>query len=185
MPVIREERQYQIGPIGVARVYESQQGQVIAQAANRLSAQLYQRGAEDAQEQGLSMGQAVQREHVLTIDPKTGEPVALKAMGEMGRIGSRAYESVIRTRFRESIEREIQDQGRIFAAQYNGNPDAYTTAMDGYIQSMARHATGEYGGYIMDVGTSYLNRTRAALVAQGFARARAAAADRVQWSDHL
>lgn len=180
MPVIREQRQYQVGPIGVARIYEgSATGEAIARGADRLASQFYQIAAQDAERQGLEMAQAIGREQVIGIDPETGAPMALSQMEGMGRIGSEAYRRVIQTRFQQSIDEEIQNQSRLFAEQYSDSPDGptlYQTAMSDYLSSMSANATGQWQTYIQDTGTSYIANATTTMQVNALRRQRAAAA---------
>lgn len=180
--ILVESPTFQNQRIGVARTYEGgQTADAIARGADQLAGLAFRAAAENAQTQATEMAQSLSQTDVMAIDPKTGAPVALGQMGNMGRIGSEAYRRVINTRFQQSIEEEIRNQATVLAGQYEDNPDGvalYTEAMSDYIASMSQNATGQWRSFIEDAGTSYLNRTRASLtVAQMRAsRARLAAA---------
>ena len=174
--VLIESPTFQNQRIGVARVYEgAQTANALMQGADEIAGLAFRAAAEDAERQGQEMAMAASRSDVMGIDPNTGEPIALAAMGEMGRIGSEAYRRVINTRFQQSIEEEIRNQGVILAAEYDGQADGpalYAAAMADYISSMSANATGQWRGIIEDTGTSYINRTRATLLAREMAASR-------------
>lgn len=180
MAVIRETEKFRIGPIGVARASEGGQivGQAISSAANDIAGMLYKTGAKKAEEAGLEAGTSAERAAIITINPKTGEPEAFTPPPGFGGIATDAYQRVIRSRFQQSIEEEIKLKSREFAVRFEQNPNAvglYETAMADYIASMSNNATGEFSGYIKDVGTSYLNATRSNLAIAQIRRERAAA----------
>lgn len=178
--VLIESPTFQNQRIGVARVYEgAQTANALMQGADEIAGLAFRAAAEDAERQGQEMALAASRSDVMGIDPNTGEPIALAAMGNMGRIGSEAYRRVINTRFQQSIEEEIRNQGVILAAEYGNRPDGaslYSAAMADYISSMSQNATGQWRGIIEDTGTSYINRTRATLLAREMSRARSSMA---------
>jgi len=180
MAVIRETQQFKIGPIGVARVSQGGQivGQAISSAANDIAGMLFKAGAKQAEEAGLEAAASQDRAAIISIDPKTGQPEAFSPPPGFGGIASDAYQRVIRSRFQQSIEEEIKLKANELAVQFEQSPNAvglYETAMSDYIASMANNATGEFSGYIKDVGTSYLNATRASLAISQIRRERAAA----------
>lgn len=181
MAVIREKRQFQIGPVGVARAdtggrYTAQQ---MINSGNELSSMLFQKLAQKAEKAGLEAGQAVERQKVVAIDPNTGKPEAYEAPSSFGGIASEAYQRVVMTRFQSSIEDEMQNKARELAAQYESNPNGanlYGEAMASYIASMANNAEGMFQTYINDVGTHYLQSTQTSMAISQVRRERAAAA---------
>lgn len=179
--VIIEQQQIANQPIGVVRVGDGNvTANAIADSADRIAGMLFKRAGEDAEANATELAQSIGQANVLAIDPATGAPVALSDMAGMGRIGSEAYRRVINSRFQQGIEEEIRAQAQVLAAQYEDSSDPvgmYTSAMSDYIASMANNATGSWRSFIEDAGTSYLNRTRAALGVQQLRRSRAALAD--------
>ena len=180
MAVIREKRQFQIGPVGVARAdtggrYTAQQ---MINSGNELSSMLFQKMAQKAEKAGLEAGQAVERQKVVAIDPNTGKPEAYDAPTSFGGIASEAYQRVVMTRFQSSIEDEMQNKARELAVQYENNPNGanlYGEAMASYIASMANNADGMFQTYINDVGTHYLQSTQTSMAITQVRRERAAA----------
>lgn len=175
--VLVEGTSYRNTNIGVQRVYEGAlTAQAIARGADQIAGKAFRFAAEDAQRQGQEMALAVDTSEIIGIDPNTGAPVALNQMQGMGRIGSEAYTRVVQSRYAQSIEEEITNQGRILAEQYANNPDGpalFTTAMSEYLSSMSQHATGMWQGIIEDVGTSYINQTRSVMTAREMRAQRA------------
>lgn len=180
MAVIRETRRFNIGPIGVARA--SRGGQVVAQSikasADQATQVLFEEGAKIAQQYGLDAAASAAREQIITINPKTGKPEAFDPPEGFGGIATEAYQKVVRSRFQQSIEEEIKIKSRELAVEFENSPNSvglYQDAMSNYIASMANNATGEFSGFIQDVGTSYLNATRSNLAIAQIKRERAAA----------
>ena len=188
MAVIREQRQFKIGPVGVARASEAGAitargkqvaANTIAQAANQLAGEFFDLGAQFAQKKGTELGMSASTEAVMTIDPKTGKPQAYKPDQFMGLIASDAYERVVMNRFQQSMENEIQNKAKELAVKYENSPNSaalYETAMSEYIASMTNVAEGPFKGYIQDVGTSYLQATRTNLAINQMRREREQAA---------
>ena len=185
MPVIREDRKYSIGPIGVARlaspVPSSNGSQVIAEAvasaADNMADRFFREGAKKAEQFGIEQGSSASREAILAIDPATGAPKAYETPKGFGTIAQDAYQRVILTRFQSSVEEEIRLKAKELAATYDGSVDRYTAAMSEYIGAMTVNADGQFQTYIQDVGTSYLNATRTAMAIDQINRERSAAAN--------
>jgi hypothetical protein len=172
--VFREQTTFQNQKIGVARVYDGgQTGRAIVNGANRIAATAFQFAAEDAQEIGADEGKARTVQDIITINPETGEPQAISGIKGLGRIASRAYNRVIETRFKQHIGEELMNRGKVLAAQFATDPDGYAETYGDYIAQMAGNAKGKWGEFIREAGTSYLNRTRATIMANGIRAANA------------
>jgi len=184
MPVIREDRTYSIGAIGVARVASpvpsSNGSQAIAQAvssaADNMADRFFREGAKKAEQFGTEQAASVSKETILAIDPATGAPKAYETPKGFGTIAQDAYQRVVLTRFQSSVEEEIRLKAKELAAVYDGSVERYSAAMSEYIGAMAVNADGQFQTYIQDVGTSYLNATRTAMAIDQINRERSAAA---------
>lgn len=185
MPVIREQKSFAIGPIGVARVSAGVSGSnaagavanAVSAGANQMADMFFRQGAQAAEKAGLEQGAAIAQEKVLAIDPKTGEPVAYDAPQGFGTIAQEAYQRVVLSRFQTGIEQEIKLKAQELAVRHDGSVGRYTAAMSDYIGAMTENADGQFKTYITDVGTSYLNATRSAMAIDQIRRERAGAAD--------
>ena len=180
MPVIREKKNFSIGPVGVTRASEAGRitGQAITQSANQIGTMLFEKAAVDAEKAGLELGQSADREQIIAINPQTGEPEAYEPPEGMGTIAADAYQRVVMTRFQRSVEDEIRNKASELSLRFEENPNGvalYTEAMSNYISSMTDVAQDEFRGYIGDVGTTYLNATRTSMAAAQVRRERAAA----------
>ena len=156
--VFRESRQVISRPVSAPRVYEGNAtAAAFERGANEIAGKAFSRAAKDAETKGVEFAQAIDPNQIITIDPETGEPVAVgkEAMAGMGNIGSDAYRRVIQSRYQQSIEEEIKNQGRIFAAKYQ-NPDVFGRNMANYLENMSTNATGYWKGVVQDIGKSYL-----------------------------
>lgn len=179
MAVIREKRQFAIGPIGVARVSDS--GSMVAdavvQGANQISNTLFKKAAAKAEQVGKDAALSVDREDTITLNPITNEPEAFTPPEGFGGIATEAYQRVIRARFQENIGEEIQNKGKELAARFDGMPNGvslYQNALSEYLAAMNKASEGPFRGYIKEVGDSYLASTRASMAARQIKRERAA-----------
>jgi hypothetical protein len=183
MPVIREKKQFGIGPIGVARVQQPIPGsnaagtiaQAVQQSADQMADMFFRAGAARAEKIGTEKAQMQANEAIMLIDPATGAPKAYQPPPGLGQIAQEAYQRVVQSRFQASIESEIKLKAQEFAIKYDGSVDRYSAAMSEYIGAMAQNADGIFKAYIVDVGTSYLNATRGAMALDQIRRERAAA----------
>jgi hypothetical protein len=183
MPVIREQKRFAIGPIGIARQASIVPGsnaagtiaETVANSANEMADTFFRRGAQLAEKKGLEQGASVAPEMIIAIDPATGAPKAYPPPKGMGIIAQDAYQRVIQTRFQTSIEDELKFKAAELSTKYNGSVDRYSAAMSEYIGAMAQTAEGQFKGLIIDIGTSYLNATRTSMTLDQINRERAAA----------
>jgi hypothetical protein len=190
MAVIREQRQFSIGPIGVARASQGGAivGEAIARSADQLAGMFFEAGSKQAQKRGEETALSLARESVITINPKTGSPEAYQPPTGFGTIATEAYQRVVLRRFQESIDDEMQVKAKELAVQYEQNPNGvalYESSMSDYIAEMSNVADGQFKAYIKDTGTAYLQATRASLSAaqirrerESFAKAQASAVSR-------
>jgi hypothetical protein len=183
MPVIREEKRFAIGPIGVARLSSPVPGtnaagtiaDSVARSADQMADMFFRRGAQVAEKKGLEAGASAAPEMIMAIDPATGAPKAYEAPRGMGVIAQEAYQRVIQTRFQAALEDEIKFKATELAIKYDGAVDRYSAAMSEYIGAMAENAEGQFKGMIVDIGTSYLNATRTSMALDQLNKERAAA----------
>jgi hypothetical protein len=183
MPVIREEKRFGIGPIGVARLSSPVPGtnaagtiaESVARSADQMADMFFRRGAQVAEKAGLEAGASAAPEMIMAIDPATGAPKAYEAPRGMGVIAQEAYQRVIQTRFQAALEDEIKFKATELSIKYDGAIDRYSAAMSEYIGAMAENAEGPFKGMIVDIGASYLNATRTSMALDQLKKERAAA----------
>lgn len=183
MPVIREEKRFGIGPIGVARLSSPVPGtnaagtiaESVARSADQMADMFFRRGAQVAEKAGIEAGASAAPEMIMAIDPATGAPKAYETPRGMGVIAQEAYQRVIQTRFQAALEDEIKFKATELSIKYDGAVDRYSAAMSEYIGAMAENAEGPFKGMIVDIGTSYLNATRTSMALDQLKKERAAA----------
>lgn len=183
MPVIREEKRFGIGPIGVARLSSPVPGtnaagtiaESVARSADQMADMFFRRGAQVAEKAGIEAGASAAPEMIMAIDPATGAPKAYETPRGMGVIAQEAYQRVIQTRFQAALEDEIKFKATELSIKYDGAIDRYSAAMSEYIGAMAENAEGPFKGMIVDIGTSYLNATRTSMALDQLKKERAAA----------
>jgi hypothetical protein len=182
MAVVREQKRFGIGPIGVARVQAPIPGsnaagtiaQAVQQSADQMADLFFREGARKAEKAGAEQAAMQPREGIMMIDPATGAPKAYQPPQGFGTIAQEAYQRVVEARFRSSIEDEIKLKAQELAIRYDGSVDRYSAAMSEYIGAMSANADGIFKSYIVDVGTTYLNATRGAMALDQVRRERAA-----------
>ena len=173
MAVIKESRQFKIGPVGVARASDTRQtSRALSEALSTVGKIQYERAARNALKVGEEAG-----ESAIVIDPETGLPKPLIPPKGFGSIATDAYDKVARNRFEFSIQKEIQLKGQEFAAKYANDPNGstlYHQNMSNYIESMTEAAEGAgYKSYIADTGTAYRDLTTQDLAIKEQERERA------------
>lgn len=181
MAVIREKRQFSVGPIGVARA--SSGGEEIGRGLSNLASTLgqisFDKQSKAAVKAGQEAGMTADRQNIITINPETGKPEAMNIPQGFGDIAASAYESVVLERFQNEIQEELRLKAKELAVKYDRDPNAFSQTMTDYIDSMAKNSGGMFEEYITNTGTSYLRSTQANLVAAKVARDRAAAANSI------
>lgn len=173
MAVIKESRQFKIGPVGVARASDLRESsRALSEALSTVGRIQYERAARSALKAGEEAG-----ESAIIIDPETGLPQPLIPPKGFGSIASDAYDRVARNRFEFSIQNEIELKGKELAAKYANNPNGsalYHQTMSDYVESMTEAAEGAgYKSYIADTGTAYRDLTTQKLAVQQQERERA------------
>ena len=168
MAVIREKRQYSIGPIGIARASEGGRitGEAIARSANAFSQMFFDQALVEAKQTGEQLGKSVALSDIKGIDPKTKKPVALNEIEGMGRAKAAAFQRVVDSRFEQSIEEEIHAKASVIAETVDGRPNSvelFSKGMFEYLEEMSAQAGNQYGQFIKDTGAVWTTRSVAAL----------------------
>ena len=159
MAVIREQRNFRIGPVGVTRSADtSEVNKSISESLSTVGKILYEGMARRAEDIGLEAGSSA-----IVIDPETGLPQPLVAPKGFGSIASDAYDRVARNRFESSIQTEIEVKGLELSGKFGNNRNGaalYHKSMSDYIESMVNAAEGAgYKSYIQDTGMAYRDLT--------------------------
>lgn len=180
MPIVRERRQFSVGPIGVARASSGGQqvSQGIANFAGTVGEIMYREAAKKAHKTGVETGMGAEREDIITIDPSTGKPKAYEVPEGFGAIAADAYQSVVLDRFQSSINEEIKLKAQELAAKYQ-DPKTFGTMLNDYVVAMASNSEGMFEEYITNTGNSYRRSTEANLVAAKIAKERTAASQSI------
>lgn len=173
MAVIREARQFKIGPIGVAR--SSSAGQIVneqvARSANQAQQYLFRRAIEDAEQAGVDSAQALEASEITALDPETGRPTAYNGPKGMGRYALKAYQNVLLSRFEQEIATEIEDKSKELALQNRRSPEAFNTAMSDYIAEMSNvEESTVFKNEILRIGNAVQSQKYRALQSQAIAR---------------
>jgi len=180
MAVIREQRQFSVGPIGVTKASSSGEiiGQGISNLAGTVGQIMYETAAKKAQKVGTEAGLGAEREDIITIDPATGKPKAYSVPDTFGSIAADAYQNVILDRFQNDINEEIKLKAQELAAKYE-DPKTFGAMLSDYVSAMAGNSEGMFEEYITNTGESYRRSTEANLTAAKIAKERAAAAESI------
>jgi hypothetical protein len=180
MAVIREKRQYSIGPIGIARASEGGRitGEAIARSADTFSQMFFEQALTEAKQTGEQLGKSVALSDIKGIDPKTKKPVALNEMDGMGRAKAAAFQRVVNSRFEQSMEEEIHAKASVLAEAVDGRSNStelFSKGMFEYLEQMSEQAGNEYGQFIRDTGAVWTTRSVAALEQANIKRQKAQA----------
>ena len=155
MAVIKEQKQFKIGAIGVARASEG--SAILGNAVTNSMTKLAGIAADEATLYAAKIG-AEQGSKVITIDPKTGLPNALDVPTGYGRVAAEAYTRTAMTRFDRAIDTEIKVKSAELAEKYERSGNAavlYEQSMKNYIASMTDAASDGYKQVIADKGADY------------------------------
>jgi len=186
MAVIREQRQFKIGPIGVARASRGGVivGEAVAQAAGQMQQVFAQRAAEEAKKAGIESAQALEASQIIELDPETGRPKVYDGPKGFGRIARNAYNQVLLNRFEQEIATELEDKSRDLAIKFKNSPEGFRSAMSDYIAEMTNvEESTVFKQEILRMGKSLQSSKYRALQAE--AAARQAAADKLAYSNAL
>tara|TARA_R110000822_G_scaffold310480_2_gene443409 strand:- start:585 stop:4715 length:4131 start_codon:yes stop_codon:yes gene_type:complete len=157
MAVVRQTQRVFNKPIGVTRMNtgEAELWQTVSNAASTINniAMDYEKTIGVSQAQEAALG--VARDDVISIDPSTGKPVALKIAEQYGSIRSRAFTDIINRRFQESISNEITIKGIDYATKYPSS-SAFNQEMSRYVQDLVDSSDGMYSEFIQETGTVYI-----------------------------
>ena len=173
MAVIREQRNFRIGPVGVTRSADtSEVNKSISESLSTVGQILYEGMARRAEDIGVEAGSSA-----IVIDPETGLPQPLVPPKGFGSIASDAYDRVARNRFESSIQTEIEVKGSELSGKFGNNRNGaalYHKSMSDYVESMVNAADGAgYKSYIQDTGMAYRDLTTTKLSLRQAERERA------------
>ena len=164
MAVVRQTQRVFNKPIGVTRMNtgEAELWQTVSNAASTINniAMDYEKTIGVSQAQEAALG--VARDDVISIDPSTGKPVALKIAEQYGSIRSRAFTDIINRRFQESISNEITTKGIDYATKYPSS-SAFNQEMSRYVQDLVDSSDGMYSEFIQETGTVYIAKATKSL----------------------
>ena len=176
MAVVRQTQRVFNKPIGVTRMNtgEAELWQTVSNAASTINniAMDYEKTVGVAKAQEAALG--VARNDVISIDPSTGKPVALRVAEQYGSIRARAFTDIINRRFEESISNEITTKGIDFANKYPSSA-VFNEEMSRYIQDLVDSSNGMSSEFIQETGTVYISKATKTLQSAERAAATSAA----------
>lgn len=182
MPVNRQQRQYGLSQIGVTR---AQSDGSIAAAVGNFAQSVYERSSVLASEAATEFGEknayTASRDSIASVDPTTGEPMAVGRTMGMGRVATEAFERVALRRFESTMTDDISAKKAEIMQRVSTStnaPQLFESAFSQYLEGLGQGATGYYRGVIVEQGGSSLadgvNRLRVAQIARAQAEAAAA-----------
>ena len=173
MAVIREKKQFAIGPIGIARSSSAGQiiGEQVARSANQAQQYFFRRAVEDAQQAGIESAQALEASEITALDPDTGRPKSYDGPKGMGRYALKAYQKVLLSRFEQEIASEIESKSKELALKHRRSPEAFKSSMSEYIAGMSNvEESTVFKNEIVRIGNAVQNQKYIALQSQAIAR---------------
>ena len=185
MAVIREQRQFKVGTIGVNR--PSRAGVILAEgvadAASQVESVLFDINKDMAKQRGAEAAQQLAREDIVALD-ENGRPKAYKAPSILGQFEREAYNAVLMQRFESEIQLDMRNRSNELAIQFRRSPEAYKKAMADYVASTANSEESTvFTNYITTLGTGLANQQYKGLQLQAIERQEAD--DRQAYSNSL
>ena len=177
MVVRRLQRQSFVQPIGVVRANAGGElvGQAIANFATERANEAFRKAGIRAEKIGTEAAASLSSEAIVSIDPETNQPVRYTPPVGYGEIAATAYQNMIKSRFENSVQKEIQRKGTELASS-SGSAANYRDNMSSYIDSMY-NADGDatpYSRYITEYGQEYVQSTYTTLAKKEAEAARKA-----------
>jgi len=175
MAVVREQRQFKIGTIGVNRPSRAGQivGQAIADSASKLESTFFDLAVDAAKQRGIESAQQVAREDIVALD-ENGRPKAYKVPKLIGKYEREAYNAVLMQRFETEIQQDMQRRSNELAIQFRRSPEAYKKAMAEHVAAMANaEESTVYTNYIQTLGTGLTDQQYRGLQLQAIQRQEA------------
>ena len=177
MVVRRLQRQSFVQPIGVVRANAGGElvGQAIANFATERANEAFRKAGIRAEKIGTEAAASLSSEAIVSIDPETNQPVRYTPPVGYGEIAATAYQNMIKSRFEDSVQKEIKRKGTEFASS-SGSAANYRDNMSSYIDSMY-NADGDatpYSRYITEYGQEYVQSTYTTLAKKEAEAARKA-----------
>ena len=170
--VIREARQFKVGPVGVAR--SSRGGAIVAESiansANALSAKFFERAVENAEKRGIESVEQYSPEQITTLGTD-GRPQVYEPPKFMGRIARQARERALLNRFQTEIEIELADKAREFSNTFRKNPEGFKQALTTHTAEMMKvEGSSVFKRFIRQRGEELTSNVYDSLVKQANAR---------------
>ena len=175
MAVIREQRQFKVGTIGVNR--PSRAGVILAEgvadAASQVESVLFDINKDMAKQRGAEAAQQLAREDIVALD-ENGRPKAYKPPSIIGQFEREAYNAVLMQRFESEIQQDMKKRSNELAIQFRRSPEAYKKAMADYVASTANSEESTvFTNYITTLGTGLANQQYQGLQLQAIQRQEA------------
>jgi hypothetical protein len=175
MAVIREQRQFKIGTIGVNRPSRAgvMVGEAIADAASTVENMFFDINKDMAKQRGMEAAEQLSREDIVALD-ENGRPKAYKPPSIIGKFEREAYNAVLMQRFESEIQNDLQTRSSELAIQFRRSPEAYKKAMGDYVASMANtEGSTVFTNYINTLGTGLTQQQYRGLQLQAIQRQEA------------
>lgn len=183
MPVTREQLQFKIKPIGVARSSSagSITGEAVMKAADVATDYFFKKAVTHAEKTGAETAAAYSNaEDILTLDPATGMPIAYEAPSGFGQYAQAAYQKVMLTRYEQMMGTQLKDKAGELANKYHMNPDGFKSAYSDYVAEVTNLEAGVssmFAQAALQQGEAYLSDNYRRLQSNAITRARQREAD--------
>ena len=166
MAVIREQRQFGVGNIGVVRASKAAEQSAVntMDVADKIIGMAFKHASNEAEIKGKNLAESISDSNIRTIDPNTGMPKAMElSPSGFGTIATQAYNNVIDDRYKISIDQEIKTKASELALESERQSDPvsyYSEQMGDYLDQMTSNVSGKYKSYLDQTGASYLASTK-------------------------
>ena len=162
MAVTKQKRSYINQPIGVTRFEtgEDEMWQTVANTASQLNKIALTEGLKKAEQSGLDAAMAISQTDLVAFDAETGAPKALDpALFSGGIVAREAYNKVIQSRFRDSIETELKNKAAELQLKHTYDPAGFREEMSRYVSEVHKNAQGKWKETVKVAGTAIVNST--------------------------
>lgn len=190
MALVKQQRRFKIGPIGVARV--SRAGTTVAGAvrdlADGINREAVKIAASEAQESGKKLAAEANLDSITSLDSNTLVPQAMQLASNMGSIQKEAFENAILLRFESAIQDDIRAKKAELmqrVSEQRNAPKLFEDLFSEYLKGISENSSGYYKQIIVDSGASNLEDGRSRLKVAQIARIQAEAKAAKQREDDL
>jgi len=190
MALVKQQRRFKVGPIGVARVSRASTtvAGAVRELADGINREAVKVAASEAQESGKKLAAEANLDSITSLDSNTLVPQAMQLASNMGSIQKEAFENAILLRFESAIQDDIRAKKAELmqrVSEQRNAPKLFENLFSEYLKGISENSSGYYKQIIVDSGASNLEDGRSRLKVAQIARIQAEAKAAKQKEDDL